>query len=98
MFKKTQTEPTELENAITDLFDAMADVSGDSDEYARMVAQMDTLYKLKEVDQKAKSKKIAWAEIWVPAAASVIGVLLITGHEKTNVITSKALNFIPKLH
>lgn len=97
MFKKKETEPTELDNAITDLFDGMADVSGDSAEYAAMATQLERLYKLKQSDNESKSNKLAWAEVLVPSAASIAGIVMIVGHERAHVITSKALNLLMKL-
>lgn len=96
LFKKTPAEKTELEIAISDLFADMENADKASDEYAAMVSQMDTLYKLKEVDTKVKTKKFGGAEVWVPAVTSLLGILMIVDHERTNVLTSQALKLIPK--
>lgn len=95
-FKKQPVEKTGLEKAIDELFFEMSGLDGDSEKYAAMVKQMDTLYKLKEVDHKSAANKLKWMEIIVPSAVSLLGILAITDYEKLNVVTSKALNFIPK--
>jgi hypothetical protein len=53
----TQEVPNQydkLDAAIDSLLDSIADVSGDSDEYAKMVDQLVKLYKAKELDSKIK--------------------------------------------
>lgn len=97
MFKKKPSEPTSLENAIEELFREMAPLTGDDPEYARMVAQMDTLYKLKEVDAKIDTGKHVSRETMAIIVANLAGILLIVGHERAHVVTSKALNFLLKL-
>lgn len=94
MSKKKTVEKTGLEKAIEDLFLDMSGRDGDSEEYARMVEQMNTLYKLKEVDNNKTSVKREWAKIIIPAAGSFLGILAIVGHERTSVITSQGMKFI----
>jgi hypothetical protein len=47
----------------------------------------------------AIKEKRSWKikpEIWVPAATSVVSILIVLNYEKVNVITSKAFNMIRK--
>lgn len=93
MFTKKNSEPTALQNAIDELFAAMAGVSEDSDEYTKMVVNLSALYKLKEQDS---SKRVS-ADTVALIAGNIAGILLIIGHERANVVTSKALSFVMKL-
>lgn len=97
MFKKKEAEPSELEDAITQLFNEMADLRGDDPEYAKRVTQLETLYKLKEVDAKVDSGKRVSRDTWAIVGGNLAGILLIVGHERMHVVTSKALNFMLKL-
>lgn len=93
MFKKTPKETDGLENAITVLLHEMSGHQGDSEEYAKMVVQLDVLYKLKEVD----SKKRVSADTLAIIGANLLGIVMIVGHERANVVTSKALGLLSKL-
>lgn len=98
--KKTPTEPSELDKAISKLFEDMSNVSGDDPVYATMVTQMDTLYtqKLKEADLKITAEKRVSRDTLFIVGGNILGILLIVGHERANVVTSKALNLLPKVN
>lgn len=97
MFKKTPSEKTGLENAIDKLFEDMSNVSPDSKEFTEMMTNMDKLYKLKEVDQKITSGRRVSPDTWAIVGANVLGILMIVGHERANVVTSKAITLLSKL-
>lgn len=94
---KPSTEPLGLQDAIDKLFVDISNVSPDSEEFALMVTNMDTLYKLKEVDAKIKSAKHEKISLWATVAANILGIGMIVGHERASVVTSKALSFVMKL-
>lgn len=118
-----------LDDAINALLSEMNNFSGDDEEYAKMVTQLDKLYKLKEIDIKDRDfvLKIQEAQIkeketslkereldhkekeldndielqkrksfesWATIGVNLLGILLIVEHERTSVITSKALGLI----
>lgn len=89
---KTPREASNLEKAIDTLLTQMSVVSCDSDEYAKMVVSLDKLYKLKEIDAPKRVSPDTLALI----GGNIAGILLIIGHEKVNVITTKALGFVLK--
>jgi hypothetical protein len=97
MFKKKSSEPSKLEEAIDTLFEEMAGQHGYDPDYAKMVTQMDTLYKLKEVDAKIDTGKRVSRDTWAIVIGNLAGILIIVGHERAHVVTSKALNFMMKL-
>lgn len=91
--QKTQPEATSLDKAIEEVFSEMQGFSSDDDEYAKMVDQLVKLYSLKEKNSPEKVDANTKAIIF----GNLAGILLIVGHEKTNVVTSKALSFVMKL-
>jgi hypothetical protein len=86
-------EEVSLDKAINDLLIDMSNVYSDSDEYAQMADQLSKLYSLKQYE---KPKRIS-PDTLATVAANLLGIILIVGHERMNVVTSKALNFVMKL-
>lgn len=85
-----------LEDAIEQLFREMAGYDGDSEEYSKMVQQMDTLYKLKTVDAETSKVFKVTPDTVLLAAANILTVLIVVGYEQKSVLTSKALMFLRK--
>jgi hypothetical protein len=90
---KLNHEPNKLEETLDELFDSLSFRSGDTDEYAKIVDQIQKLYPLKDHDSKRKISPDTLAMI----AANLAGIALIVGHERMNVVTSKAIGFVLKL-
>jgi len=84
---------TKLDKAIDVLLDRLAEDAYDSDAYAKMVDQLSKLYKLKEQDSRRRVSPDTLAMI----AGNIVGIVLIIGHERANVITTKALGFVMRL-
>lgn len=95
--KKTDINQVGLKMCIDRLFAKMDDVDPTSEEYAAMVDQMDTLYKLREVDVKVNASQRVSADTWAIVAANLLGIGMIVGHERASVVTSKALSYVMKL-
>lgn len=89
---KTPREDTPLEKAIDKVLTEMSAVHSDSDDHTKMVASLEKLYKLKEIDAPKRVSPDTLALI----GGNIVGILLIIGHEKANVVTSKALSFVLK--
>jgi FixJ family two-component response regulator len=87
---KRPTEKSGLEQAIDKALNEMKTFSAEEDEYAKIVEQLDKLYALKELEKPERVSKDTLATI----AANLIGIVLIVGYERTNIVTSKALNFL----
>jgi hypothetical protein len=86
-------EPTELEKEITRLLAELGDLEVSDEEYGKVAAHLATLYKLKEHDSRMRVSADTKALI----AANLIGIAMIIGHERANVITTKAIGFLAKL-
>lgn len=90
---KPQNENSGLQEAIDEILREMARYSSSSDEYAKMADQLSKLYSLKEIDSKRRVSPDTLALV----IANLTGIILIVGHERMNVVTSKALSFVMKL-
>lgn len=90
---KPPGEESGLEKAIDDILSDMAHHPSSSEEYAKMADQLSKLYSLKEFD----SKKRVSPDTLAIVLGNLVGIILIVGHERAHVVTSKALNFIMKL-
>lgn len=92
--KKTDYVAENLDKEINSLLLDMYPKSGKIDpEYPAMV---DLLVKLMEV-RNANAPKPMSADVKATILANLAGIVLIIGHEKAHVITTKALGFIMKL-
>lgn len=91
---KPAEEASGLEKTLNALFEEMSGTPCESEEFAKMADQLQKLYPLKDHDSKSRVS----ADVKATIAANLIGIALIVGHERAHVVTSKALNFIKKLH
>lgn len=87
VFKKKHSLKREIESVLK----RMSELSPDSDEYAKMAKNLETLY-----SAASKSKDKVSLDTIVTVAGSLLGIILIINHEQTGIITSKALGFIIK--
>jgi hypothetical protein len=93
MFNQTPTEKTGLEKAIDEVLSQMDNVSADSEEFEKMTDQLVKLHAMKTLEGRPRISPDVKATI----AANLAGILVIVGHERTHIVTSKALGFIKKL-
>ena len=91
LFKK-QKDPTGLDVAITEVFSDMKGFTSDADEYSAMVDQLVKLHTLKECEKPQGVSK----DTLLIVAGNLLGIVLILSYEKTNVITTRALQFMLK--
>ncbi len=84
-------ERSGLEKAIDEVFREMARCQSNEDEYAKMVDQLSKLYSLRETPQRLSPDTLAIV------IGNLVGIILIVGHERLHVVTSKALTFVMKL-
>lgn len=90
--KKTVIEDPALQAEIDALLSDMSNADRSSKEYLTMTDQLVKLYGLKD----DKSKRRVSADTLAVVAGNLAGILLIVGHEKAHVVTSKALGFVMK--
>lgn len=95
--KKSSTNKDGLTKAIDSLLEEMSDLNGDDPEYAKMADQLTKLYALKEVDHRVESTHRVSMDTMAVVGANLAGILMIVGHERANVVTSKALSLLLKL-
>ena len=95
--QKNDSEKIDLNDTIDALFMEMSAYSSDSPEYAQMVAQLDTLYRLRTVDSEIKQSNSISKETWVAVGANLLGIGMIVGYERAHVLVSKALPLIFKI-
>lgn len=92
MFKKPSSD-SGLEKAIEQVYSEMQGYSADQDEFAAMVDQLVKLHAIKTDNNRPRVSPDTWATI----AAHLVGITIIVGHERTHIVTSKALSFVQKL-
>jgi hypothetical protein len=92
MFRFPQPQETELDRVIADLREQMVGVSADSDEYAEMTKNFVKIYAMK-ADERPKRVS---PDTVLLVTGNLLGILMIVGHERAHVITSKAIGFIGK--
>lgn len=90
---RKQSDPTSLEQEIERVIALMSTKEPDSDEYAKMNKQLGALHERRLAE---KPKPIDAATI-ATITANLAGILLIVGHERAHVITSKAVGFVRTL-
>lgn len=83
--------------AITALLDEMSGHSAESEAYASMVDQLTKLYALKEIDQKIDAPRRVSADTLAIVGGNILGIVMIVGHERASVLTSKAMTLLLKL-
>lgn len=93
IFKKK--EKSELEKAIDVRIANLSMTSGDPDEDEKAVKNLKELTDVK-VELEGPTHSINPNTI-IQAGGSIVGILCIIFHERLNVITTKALGFVPKI-
>lgn len=94
MFSKTDHTAENLDAVINKHLAVMSELDPKTaTEYPEMVKTLDTLYSLRN----ASKPKPMSADVKATIAANLAGIVLILGHERVGVITSKALGFVAKL-
>lgn len=83
--------------AINSLLEAMSAEQPESEAYAQMVDQLTKLYALKETDHKVESPRRVSADTLAIVGGNILGIVMIVGHERASVLTSKALTLLTKV-
>lgn len=95
--EKPETNKVKVTEAINALLDEMSGHPGNSSEYAALTDQLTKLYALKEVDTKVESTRRVSADTLAIVGGNILGIVMIVGHERASVLTSKALTLLTKL-
>lgn len=89
---KPQTEPSELDQAITEVHRVLDSYPPYSQEFAKTLDQLTKLYALKTPETPSRVSPDTLAIV----LGNLLGIVVIVGHERANVVTSKALGFVMK--
>ncbi|QPL14683.1 hypothetical protein SEA_SCHWARTZ33_38 [Gordonia phage Schwartz33] len=95
--KKHSSNTVGIEKAIDELLAEMHEQDKDSDIYAAMVAQLSKLTDVKETNNKVETGRSIDLNTLTIVAGNLAGIVMIVGHERANVVTSKALTLLMKL-
>lgn len=82
-------EDAGLKIAIDNVYSEMAGSDSHTTEYAKSVDQLVKLYALKEPPRRISPDTLAIV------LGNILGIILIVGHERTHIVTSKALQLLP---
>jgi len=83
---------TTLEKEIDEVIKTLSELPKDSEEYTNIVANLEVLYKAKSNEKISCVSPDTVAVV----VGNLMGILIILGYEKANVITTKALGFVMK--
>jgi hypothetical protein len=93
MFNRTDPTDALLEENIERVLQDMKGEEPESEKYAAMADQLTKLYAIKNENRSRRVSPDTWATV----AANLFGIGIIVGHERTHIVTSKAIGFIRKL-
>ena len=92
MFNFGPTEKSGLQKTIDSVLHEMNSVNADSKEFSKMNKQLVKLYSMKDIETPNRVS----LDTLVLVTGNLLGIVLIIGHERTHVVTSKALQFVLK--
>ena len=90
--RKPQIEKTGLDELIDTVTFEMRSMDADSEEFYTAQKRLEKLYELKDKD---RPKRVSPDTLLI-VGANLLGIIIITQHERANVVTSKALGFVMK--
>lgn len=91
MFTKLGKRKTKLDIEIETKLDELRHAIA-SEKYEKILAQLDKLYKMQELQN---SNRVS-ADTWALIGANLLGIVIIITHEYTNPVTTKAMQFAIK--
>lgn len=93
MFTKNKDE-LKLDSLIDDCMQALHDEPSETtEEYATILSHLNTLNKMKTDRRPSRVNP----DTMLTVAANLFGIFMILKHERVDIITSKAMSFVPKL-
>lgn len=92
MLTRLKRKPKPIDTEIEDLFARLNAVSVSSEDYEKVMNQIERLHKMK---MQNASRRVS-PDTALMAFTNLAGIAVIVRHEQFNVITSKALSFVSK--
>jgi hypothetical protein len=90
-------EPHQLDGPIAKLIDEIDDLTVGDEAHTQAIGSLRTLMETRNADKAANTRSSVSTDVIASAVAHLLGIGMIIGFEKANVITSKALPFVPKI-
>jgi hypothetical protein len=99
VFKRNHPEvgPHDLDETISNVISEFAGLDAGSQEQASCAASLKILMELRSADKAEVKKPVMTPDMIAAIAANLLGIALILGFEKANVITTKSLSLLPKI-
>lgn len=91
--RKTDTNDQLLNETIERVMQDMKSEEPNTEKFAQMREQLTELYKIRN---ETRSRRVS-PDTLATIGANLLGIGIIVGHERTHIVTSKALGFIRKL-
>lgn len=82
---------SKLDLAIDAVLSDMEHHSPTTEEYGKLLERLTALYKLRETPARVTP------DVLVQSAVHILGIAMIIRHEELNIITTKALAFVPRV-
>lgn len=92
MFTK-KNDISQTDHALNRLYDELTTLQPSTEEYTDILGKIEKFHNLKNESRSERVKPDTIALI----AGNLAGIMLIVGHERAHVVTSKALSFVSKL-
>jgi hypothetical protein len=96
--RKSQDKAHPLDTVISQAITELEGSDSSSEKYTEMVAALKTLVELRNSDKEAAKKPSISPDAVASIVANLLGIGLILGFEKANVITTKGMSFVPKIN
>ena len=93
MFKKINPTDALLEENIERVLQELKGEEPETEKYNQMRTQLTELYAIRN---ETRSRRVS-PDTLATIGANLLGIGIIVGHERTHIVTSKALSFIKKL-
>lgn len=94
--KKTNAETSTLVDVKNAITTSLGNEEPGTDAYEKLLKELELVCKLITQDEKPWTFKPS-ADAILNGSLTILSIILITKHEQLNVITSKAVSFLPKL-
>jgi hypothetical protein len=94
--RKPAVEVHELDETITSVISEISGLEAGTEQYTAAAGSLKVLIEARAVDKATAKPKISPDAI-MTVAGNLLGIGLILGFEKANVITTKSLSFVPKV-
>jgi len=82
---------SKLDLAIDAVLSEMEHHSPTTEEYGKLLERLSALYKLRQPSPRPSP------DVLVQSAVHILGIAMILRHEELNIITTKALAFVPRV-